>query len=154
MLLGGLWHGAGWQFLFWGLYHGVLLVGCHLWKQWRRPLPAGLARALTFVAVLLGWAMFRARSLTQAGEILGAMFRPATLRFHDLVSGLQLEHLVALTGMVVFVNLVPTTKQWIESRPRTRWQAVGMALLFSVALLFMREVHLHLAKSEFIYFQF
>jgi D-alanyl-lipoteichoic acid acyltransferase DltB (MBOAT superfamily) len=154
MLLGGIWHGAGWQFLFWGLYHGLLLVGCHLWKTLRRPLPASLSRALTFAAVLLGWALFRARSLTQAGEILGAMLRPATARWHDLPSGLQLGHLAALAGMLLFVNLAPTTKQWIENRPLTPVRALAMALLFSVALLFMRVVQLHLARSEFIYFQF
>lgn len=65
MVLGGLWHGAGWCFLIWGLLHGLCLCANHAWNamkkkhQWKG-LPKPLAVALTFLVVLLAWVPFRA----------------------------------------------------------------------------------------------
>src|SRR6202022_4266575 len=50
MGLGGLWHGAGWTFLAWGLLHGAYLVINHLWSRLGRPLPPPLAWLVTFLA--------------------------------------------------------------------------------------------------------
>ena len=154
MALGGLWHGAGWQYGLWGLYQGALLAGCHLWKKVGRPLPAAVARPLTFLAVLAGWALFRSGSLRQAGEILSAMAHPATTRWQALPSALQLGDLAALAAALAFVNLAPTTKEWIERRALTTRDALVMAGLFCIGLFLIRNVQLHLARSEFIYFQF
>lgn len=84
MLLGGLWHGAGWNFVLWGGLHGLLLVLHRLWvalrgRFWRRAGSAGLpARslgwALTFIAVMSAWVLFRAETLDGAGAMLGAMY--------------------------------------------------------------------------------
>jgi D-alanyl-lipoteichoic acid acyltransferase DltB (MBOAT superfamily) len=83
MLLGGLWHGAGWTFVAWGGLHGLYLVVNHAWRAARRALgaessrPTRLGRALgcllTFLAVVAGWVVFRADSLSSAGAILAAM---------------------------------------------------------------------------------
>jgi D-alanyl-lipoteichoic acid acyltransferase DltB (MBOAT superfamily) len=65
MLLGGLWHGAGWQFILWGGVHGLLLVINHYWRHlsaWR--LPRLVAVPLTLLVVMLAWIPFRADSLT------------------------------------------------------------------------------------------
>jgi hypothetical protein len=65
MLLGGLWHGAGWQFILWGGLHGLLLVINHYWRhlsRWR--LPQVVAVPLTLLVVMLAWIPFRADSLT------------------------------------------------------------------------------------------
>lgn len=71
MVLGGLWHGAGWQFLVWGGLHGGYLVFNHVWRAispWR--LPALAAWPLTLAAVLLAWVPFRAPDLATAAHIL------------------------------------------------------------------------------------
>jgi hypothetical protein len=73
MLLAGLWHGAGWNFVFWGGLHGLFLV---IHKQYRRlfgPLPAFVARPLTLAAVILAWVPFRAGSMTATWTILKGM---------------------------------------------------------------------------------
>jgi D-alanyl-lipoteichoic acid acyltransferase DltB (MBOAT superfamily) len=76
MALGGIWHGAGWTFLIWGLLHGTGLAVYRLWQSQRRGAPppgrAGqIAGALlTFHFVLLGWIFFRAATLTVAFSIL------------------------------------------------------------------------------------
>ena len=73
MLLGGLWHGAGWTFIVWGGYHGVLLVLNRAWSSRRPPLPAVLGRPMTFLAVAVGWVVFRADRLSRAGSLLASM---------------------------------------------------------------------------------
>jgi alginate O-acetyltransferase complex protein AlgI len=81
MVLGGLWHGAGWTFVIWGCLHGLYLVINHAWigvKQ-RLGLPTGrlwtraLAWATTFLAVVIAWVFFRAESVDAALSILAAM---------------------------------------------------------------------------------
>ncbi|TCZ52267.1 MBOAT family O-acyltransferase [Roseicella aquatilis] len=76
MTLGGLWHGAGWTFLFWGFLHGVYLMANHAWSARagdRLRLPRGLAWLLTMLGVIVAWVFFRAASFGAALGILGAM---------------------------------------------------------------------------------
>ena len=75
MLIGGLWHGAGWTFVFWGALHGIYLVINHGWRSLRRRIdiaaPPGaraLATLTTFVAVVVAWVFFRASGLHDGGE--------------------------------------------------------------------------------------
>lgn len=81
MLLGGLWHGAGWTYVIWGGLHGVYLVGNHLWQRvcgtypvLNRLLPRWVAYPLTFIAVVFAWVFFRAEDLGSALLISKAMF--------------------------------------------------------------------------------
>jgi len=77
MLLGGLWHGAGWTFVIWGGLHGLYLVAHHLWQRLAPPLAGRAFRlaawALTFLAVVLAWVIFRAESLDGAMVMYRAM---------------------------------------------------------------------------------
>jgi D-alanyl-lipoteichoic acid acyltransferase DltB (MBOAT superfamily) len=82
MLLGGLWHGAGWTFVIWGGLHGIYLVVNHAWQGARgmlgltRPSAAGraAARAVTFLVVVVAWVFFRAQSFGAAATMLKSMF--------------------------------------------------------------------------------
>jgi alginate O-acetyltransferase complex protein AlgI len=83
MLLGGLWHGAGWNFLVWGGLHGSYLGINHLWRGWRGvkadPPKTGWATkgfgwAITFFAVVVAWVFFRARTASGAWQMLGGLF--------------------------------------------------------------------------------
>lgn len=83
MLLGGLWHGAGWTFVLWGALHGIYLVINHGWRELRRRLGHDIHRStpwgrragclLTFVAVVVSWVLFRAPDVATAKAILCAM---------------------------------------------------------------------------------
>ena len=83
MLLGGLWHGAGWTFVLWGALHGVYLIINHAWLALRRKLghdrhhatPWGrrIGCLVTFIAVAAGWVVFRAESLPAALHMLASM---------------------------------------------------------------------------------
>ena len=91
MVLGGIWHGAGFAFLLWGFLHGFYLCINHAWAAFRKkrgiaPLPKPLAIALTFLAVLIAWVPFKAggfehgtsgstaQAITATKNILAAMF--------------------------------------------------------------------------------
>src|SRR5207244_781148 len=76
MLLGGLWHGASWNFVIWGALHGGMLAFER--NQGRQGLYHRLPRpvrvALTFIIVLIGWVFFRAPDLARAVSYLASMF--------------------------------------------------------------------------------
>lgn len=73
-LIGGIWHGAGWNFLFWGLLHGVGLVSQRLFGQFFPRLPRMVAWPLTFGYVNLAWVFFRAPSWGEAIQIVKGLF--------------------------------------------------------------------------------
>jgi alginate O-acetyltransferase complex protein AlgI len=83
MVLGGLWHGAAWTFIVWGLFHGVLLAINHLWRTCcvllsrQSPFVGGfgqlLALMLTFLFIVVSWVFFRSENLDTAFAILSAM---------------------------------------------------------------------------------
>ena len=83
MLIGGLWHGAGWIFIVWGGLHGIYLIINHGWHIIRRALGhdleksswwgRGLSHIITFLAVVVSWVFFRAESFAGAKSILWSM---------------------------------------------------------------------------------
>jgi len=80
MLIGGLWHGAEWTFVFWGGLHGFYLVVNHGWRLIRSRLTTAalpgeraLGTLVTFIAVVIGWVFFRAVDFTSAVSILAGM---------------------------------------------------------------------------------
>ena len=154
MILGGLWHGAGWTFLAWGAFHGALLALNHLWASLGLALPRSLGRVLTFLAVMVGWCFFRSPDMEKARRLLVSMTDISSFRLESLPTFPGLTAVAMLLLLVAFVNFAPTTKDWIESRTLDAREAIMLSLLFCVCLFFMRDVVLNLKRSEFIYFQF
>lgn len=84
MLLGGLWHGAGWTFIFWGGLHGIYLIVNHLYRSVRLAWGHNLkndgwllrttGQTVTFIAVVISWVFFKANSFETATSILKSMF--------------------------------------------------------------------------------
>jgi len=77
----GLWHGANWTFVVWGVYHAVLIAMYRLSKRIREKLPSMLATyggwIITLPMAMLGWIPFRARSLGDAVSMFGKIVSPA-----------------------------------------------------------------------------
>ncbi|HJM51746.1 MAG TPA: MBOAT family protein [Alphaproteobacteria bacterium] len=132
MVLGGLWHGAGWNFLLWGFLHGLFLVLNHLWRAlWGRPsenpLLRTLARLFTLLVVTLAWVPFRAQTMDGALAVYRGMINlPAewatvgplallqSLGFSfagPAVSQANLESLVWLVGWLIVLWQAPNTQQ-------------------------------------------
>lgn len=137
MLLGGLWHGAGWTFVAWGGLHGAYLIINHLWQRiWGKPInrwwSRSIARTITLLAIIIGWVFFKATTFDGALTILDAMINlPSS--FHGRIgpvedillsigfrfdSGyLAVEHYVKL-GILIFwlaiLLFLPTTQQLMK----------------------------------------
>ena len=84
MLIGGLWHGAGWTFIIWGGMHGLFLITNHLWLNWKghiipsqyldKTITKLIAWLITILALILSWVIFRAETLNGAMSMYSAMF--------------------------------------------------------------------------------
>jgi alginate O-acetyltransferase complex protein AlgI len=170
MLLGGLWHGAGWTYVIWGGLHGLYLTINHWWRQKKIPLPRPLAWGITFLAIVVGWVLFRAKTFGDALQILHAMsglegivvpgkyrsllqgLSPLGVQFNDLPSLSHLpggiESLLVLAGLLVWVIWAPNVQEVVQGFKFRWWTAPLMAGLAVFALLSLNRV------SEFLYFQF
>jgi D-alanyl-lipoteichoic acid acyltransferase DltB (MBOAT superfamily) len=170
MLLGGMWHGAGWNFLIWGALHGTYLVLNHghhfLCRRFSFPtggrLYRGLAWLLTFVAVVVAWVYFRAETLHGAHTLLSAM---AGLGVHT-ENTLPTNDMNPIVIALLISLLAPSSLQMLadfkpvldgigpqSSHVRLRWRpsfwwALGLSLFGAYAIMDMAKV------SEFLYFQF
>jgi len=153
MLLGGLWHGAAWNFVIWGGIHGLLLAGERMRGKRsffaRLPRPARVAG--TFFLVLISWVFFRADNLGRATSYLGNMFGSGP--FYPgagIVDGLiyQPYYLATIAIAAVVVWMAPQTWDW--SRRLPGWKAVLAMALFWLALLTLMTQ----AFNPFIYFIF
>ena len=185
MLLGGLWHGAGWNFLVWGGLHGVYLGINHLWREWRSDKPAaaaglaaiGLSWIITFLAVVIAWVFFRARTMAGAWQMLGGLFgfeagssayaSSGILRLMDLPVLVGEQRLLLIGGGAVALALLialclpnvpqlfgyreyrraPEKMAWLRWRPNAAWALVS-ATAFAISLFGMWQ------RLEFLYFQF
>ena len=109
MGLGGLWHGAGWTFLAWGLLHGGYLVVNNVWMRIGRPLPSLLAWVITFLATVVGWVLFRAATFTGATSLLKAMFLPIGQVANNQTMATSALEWVAIAGVAVISFLLPNS---------------------------------------------
>jgi D-alanyl-lipoteichoic acid acyltransferase DltB (MBOAT superfamily) len=73
-VIGGLWHGAGWTFVFWGFLHGLALSIHRLWQSLGYKLPKIIAWFITFNFVNIAWVFFRAKEWSDAIKVLNGMF--------------------------------------------------------------------------------
>jgi alginate O-acetyltransferase complex protein AlgI len=148
MFLAGLWHGAAWTFVVWGLVHGALLGGHGaLRRVGLTPRSVVLNRAVTFLCAVAAFVIFRSPNLHVAGSILSSMAGfggvESLARIHALLPG---RYLVALAALLLFVQVAPNTWE-IRGRPRFGYGlAIGVAA--AVAIMTIAQPH------PFIYFQF
>ena len=144
MGLCGLWHGAAWTFVVWGLLHGLALIVCHLWEASGRRLSAPAGWAATMLFVVLGWVLFRAEDFTAAGQMFAGM-----AGFNGLIGNTQWPLILAAAAAVSLFG--PSTREFVEERLQPL-PAYGAAFAL-VAVLVVLEVGTGQPQT-FIYFQF
>ncbi|HEY4908542.1 MAG TPA: MBOAT family O-acyltransferase, partial [Methylomirabilota bacterium] len=157
----GLWHGAAWTFVVWGLYHGSFLVLERLGLgRWLEGLWTPARHAYTMLAVMVGWVFFRAESLHQAGGYLAAMAGFATGSGLEQHVGLQLNAIVALAlaaGVLGSAPLLPRLARWRRDIATMEVRVlVEAGRLAGLAVLFVASAMLMAAGTynPFIYFRF
>jgi alginate O-acetyltransferase complex protein AlgI len=164
-LISGFWHGASWNYVLWGFYHGVLVWGTRtigralgLPEYWPGPL-ALVQVALTWVAVMAGWLLFRETNPDFLGHFLH--LSPASSMEGEAAIGLHFFMLAATWSLPLFVHDLwalasergVLAVSWIESRMTglrlTAVQAAGVGVLASLTLVLRSTTSL-----DFIYFAF
>ena len=160
MFLVGLWHGAAWHFVAWGVYHGSLLALVAAWQKHSRfRLPAIVGAALTFLCVVIGWVLFRASDLGTAKEMIVTLLGGNGMGSLPYVSsrfGVHLPGVLAHQGglpklllLGVGLGLVFLMKNSNDMRrPRSVAIAALLALTLFVTLVSLSE------EIPFLYFQF
>jgi alginate O-acetyltransferase complex protein AlgI len=152
----GLWHGAAWTFVCWGIYHGALLIaervtGLRAAAGWAAP-----RRALTLLLVIVGWVLFRADDLGHARGLLGAMFAPDGGDLPvDLRIALSTKNVLTM-GLASGVALLPASFRagvLVESGRGPAALALRIALL-CVGLPYALVSIASGTYSPFLYFQF
>jgi alginate O-acetyltransferase complex protein AlgI len=154
----GLWHGANWTFLVWGLFHGLLLIIERATGLRRRASQGrlSLGRPLAFVLVLLGWVVFRAESLSAALVFLKTMAipvdRPMTFALYTVLHYRNMVFMALAALGTLGAGHLPTCEDLID-RPGLLRAATGTALILGV-LPYCAAFILAGASHPFIYFRF
>lgn len=169
-LLGGIWHGAGWTFVIWGLLHGFALAIHRLWHNLGFKMYAVLAWIITFNFVNITWVFFRADSFAQAKQIIKAMLglngvvlpekiaqKLGGLNEHSLSAGNALAGigsdkksiLFILLGFILVLTLKPTI-EFIQTRKVTLWLMLLASLAFSYSTIYS----LLNSSAVFLYYNF
>ena len=147
MLLAGLWHGAGWTFIFWGGLHGLYICINHLWRKAGRSMPKPIGWFITFMAVNMAWVFFRAEDFQTAFAVIAAMFGMTAVEMPTQIFTLKRMAVVAvLIGCCAYL---PGMRE-IEAKyfhMNKKWLIILMGLFLYT---FSQCVH----TSEFLYFQF
>ena len=153
-LISGFWHGAKWNFIIWGLYHGVFLILDKLfWLRVSKHFPKHLNVFLTLFFVMLGWVCFRVSSLSQLGYFFEALFNP-----------MNNENFIYITSNVwlaiflgALISLIPSWERyqtWLAL-----WRSLNSALVIEnwslVCLAFFSFIRIiSSAFNPFLYFRF
>jgi D-alanyl-lipoteichoic acid acyltransferase DltB (MBOAT superfamily) len=148
MLLGGLWHGAGWTFVAWGGLHGAALAVNHAWRRTGWHLPSPFAWTLTMLVVLAGWVLFRAPDFATAGTMLAAAAGDAPAST-SIVPGVRKTWIIAIAAAIAILGPTSVEAALERLRPR-RIIAAGAGLAIVLLMLAVGGG----ANNDFIYFQF
>ena len=153
MLLGGLWHGASWNFVIWGGVHGGMLImeRAQGKNAFYRRMPGPCRIAMTFFIVLIAWVFFRTPDLPAALTYLGSLFGLATVQDGaGLLGGIlyQPYYWGTFSLAAVIVWGCPQTWDWTRTIPLWKAAPIALALLVSLTVLMTQ------AYNPFIYFIF
>ena len=161
MLLGGLWHGAAWNFVIWGGYHGLLLASERAFHEIRgnppedRPARRSVFRlariAAVFCLLALGWVLFRAHDMAHAGQYYAALLGLAETQSATRLLWIlmfQPYHVLCLLAGAVIVWKCPTA--WSFTEQQSPVKAVWGCVLFLLSIVLLATQQ----YNPFIYFLF
>jgi D-alanyl-lipoteichoic acid acyltransferase DltB (MBOAT superfamily) len=152
MTLGGLWHGASWNFVIWGFLHGLALAGNHVWRLFGFRMHWLLGRIITFLFLVFTWVIFRAEDLHQALVMVKGMLNIHNIGIHvsyitpNLPAGRH--EIIVLFAIYIFVSLSKNSSQLKQQlTPNWKW-ALAVSFCLIIGVYGLNRV------SQFLYFQF
>ena len=179
MFLGGLWHGAGWTFIIWGLFHGCLLIVYYFWLKWTRSFKKlnllknniiyrTMSILVTFLLISIGWVLFRASDLPTAFRIISGMLGlNSTESLTELTKGIVLAFPIYFIIVWAMPNSIEIMKKYHVTSSKLKfnnrkWPKYKKYLYFRMTptwafitiILFLSSWLSLSSLSPFIYFQF
>ena len=150
-LLTGIWHGAGWNFLLWGLYYAIFMLAERmLIGKWLEKLPVVLRHIYTMIVVLVGWALFAVENMAHLGRYLASCFGGA-----PLVDAATIYNFVSYLPMLVILCVAATPlgkNLWRRLGERT--QQILAPVLMLAALILCTASLVDASYNPFLYFRF
>ena len=151
--ISGIWHGASWNFLLWGLYHGAFLILDRLFlKKALGSLPQAASRVITFAFVVIGWVFFAIEDFSAATDFLALLFNSNILNLDQTTSALTLltsQQVFVLAASILLTSTALYDKLKLPQQRPIRMAAIGMVLfLLSTSYLAGSDF------NPFIYFRF
>lgn len=164
MAIAGLWHGAGWNYLIWGIYHGALLIGYHAWKAARSlVVPESLVKSriyhgssifLTAMSIVIGCVIFRSTSFDCASTILSKMLDPFAL-VADIRLMMAMRDLSLLAALSAIIILMFAGRKLLRLYVRSlRPMPLPLKVNFAVAVAALCFLLTARGVPQFQYFQF
>ncbi|MFA7084214.1 MAG: MBOAT family protein [Arcobacteraceae bacterium] len=167
-ILGGLWHGAAWTFVFWGFLHGAALAVHRLWSNLGFTMPKILAWFLTFNFINISWIFFRAKEWNDAIKVLSSMFsldnvvlpekyasKLTSLQQYGIEFGQVFEHIHGKNQTFTYIVLALLTvllfKNTIELKEKFKPSLLYFVIL---SVLIAYSTSIMNKYSEFLYFNF
>ncbi|KPL21869.1 MAG: hypothetical protein AMJ75_09195 [Phycisphaerae bacterium SM1_79] len=152
-LLCGLWHGANWTFIIWGIYHGIFLVFERLLerKTIYSSLPKPIQICITFFFITIGWVFFRAANITDAFRLLTVMFTASPPQGGSILLSAVLytpTHLVTMALCVILIFQPVQAIDWVKTISWSKVIILIILFFLSVATMFTQTY------NPFLYFQF
>jgi alginate O-acetyltransferase complex protein AlgI len=154
----GLWHGANWTFLFWGIYHGLFLIiervtGVRELSPQKYTI---IRRLVTLIIVVVGWVIFRAENLSQASGFLGAMFTVSNLPIsYELIRALNYRNVFFIMAALP-VFFLPGNFSFIKLliNKNDPIQLAAGVLMILLLLPYCAALVIGGASGPFIYYRF
>lgn len=140
----GIWHGAGWKYVAYALFHSSGIVVNHLWRHYHWWMPKLLGRILTLIWILAGFLIFRADNLHMAGKMFMAIIGGYGIEVSMPVTQSIKMMLVLAVLLVIYC---PTSNELVKRQPSYSAMFV-LAAMLGYAVINLSSI------SEFLYFQF
>ncbi len=157
-MLTGLWHGASWNFVLWGLYYGIILIiERFVFGERLKKLPAVLSIPYSLIIVMVGWMIFYYTDLSAVASHIGAMFGIGASGFTDpvTIAIIRKYTFVPLIGAAASLPLLPAVRSWIKPDSAAHKAAEIASTIVLTALLVLCVIFIiGQSYNPFIYFRF
>ena len=159
MLIGGLWHGAGWNYVLWGGLHGVYLIVNHTFRAWTKGavvMPRFISWGMTFSAVSFAWILFRSPSIDRAIDVMAGLtditFTQISLHAITLSGAELYKFAAALSASILLAVFAPNAYKLFSKVSACRYYIAAVSgACFAASLWLMTYTE---KVREFLYFQF